>query len=303
MSLRRWPDLLPDVIRPGYQLQPVDPALRTDMEVGARRLRRLTLGRRDTISAAWKFTDSEMALFRAWFADEPWSLAGDSESLTAWGLSGATTVQDGAVGPSGQLADKLRATAEASLHQATLSLPGAAFDDKTLVLVATLRAAGLPVGRFGYTDRAGTLRHADIALESGAVAAQSGLGTISVASRGNGWWRVTLAGPTGVGAALPVMLLAPLAAAATPIFTGNGTDGIQACEKMARLQTGSDLFLMTDAQGRAIGAAGGAAWFFCPLAFGGGWRDAEVRFESAWQAEIGEGLRWNVKGTLEVRNA
>lgn len=301
--MRRWPDTLPGIIRPGYQLQPVDPALRTDMEVGARRLRRLTRARRDMVAVAWLFDDDQMAAFRAWFGDEPWSLAGDSEALTGWALTNATTVQDGVVGPAGQLADKLRATADSGAHHATRSLTGAGVDNQMLVITATLRAAGLPVGRLGYTDRAGVLRYADVTLASGAVAGQSGLTSATVTDRGNGWWRVTLTGSTGAGAAVPEMRLGTLAVAGVASFAGDASSGLYASEKMARLQTGTDLFLMTDAQGYALGAAGGTAWFLTPLAFGGGWRDAEVRFDGGWQADVGQGLRWNVKGKLEVRNA
>lgn len=303
MSVRRWPDVLPDMSRPGYQLQPVDASLRTDMEVGARRLRRLTLARRDTVSVEWKFLDAEMAAFRAWYGDEAWSLAGDSEALTGWSLTNATTIQDGWVGPAGQLADKLRATSDSGLHHATLGLDDAAFDDETLVLSATLRAAGLPVGRVGYSDRNGELRYADVDLSSGAIAGQSGMTSATVTSRGNGWWRIAITGTTASGAAVPEMRLSPLAVAGTPSFVGNDLDGIHVCEVMARLTTGADAFLMTDARGRVLGASGGAAWFLCPLAFGNGWADAEVRFAGAWQAEISEGLRWTVKGQLEVRNA
>lgn len=301
--MRAWPDTLPGPSKPGYKLRPVDPALRTEMEIGPKRVRRLTRARRDMVDVQWRFSDAEMVAFRAWFGDELWSFAGDSEALTGWALTNATAVQDGVVGPAGQLADKISATAVAGSHHATRSLTGAGFDNQTLVVTATLRAGGLPVGRLGYTDRAGVLRYADVTLATGAVAGQSGLTSAAVTDRGNGWWRVTLTGSTGAGAGVPQARVGALAVAGVPSFNGDGSSGIYACEKMARLQTGNDLFLMTDAQGYALGAAGGTAWFQCPLAFGGGLTTVEARFDVTWSAEAYEGLYWGVSGRVEVRNA
>lgn len=301
--MRLWPDVLPGAERPNYGLQPVDPSLRTDMEVGARRLRRLSFARQDMISVSWRFEDDQMAVYRAFYGDEPWSLCGDSEALTGWGLTNATAVQDGTVGPAGQLADKICATTATGAHHATRSLSGASIDNVQLVATATLKAAGLGVGRLGYTDRAGVLRHADITLATGAVAGQSGLDRVTVKTRGNGWWRVAVTGSTGAGLLTPEMRIGALQAAGTPTFAGNGSDGVLVCEKNARLANGADAFLMTDANGAALGAAGGSAWFFAPVALGGGFRLAEVRFTGAWQAKISQGLRWTVTASLEVRNA
>ena len=71
---------------PDFGLSPVDPALRTDMEVGAQRVRRITFARNDLVDMAWVMTDAEFAAFRAWWNDEAWSLAGDSESLAGMEL-------------------------------------------------------------------------------------------------------------------------------------------------------------------------------------------------------------------------
>ena len=301
--MRIWPDMLPTPSKPGYKLAPVDPSRRTDMEVGAKRVRRMTRARRDTVDAQWRFTDAEMALFRAWYGDEPWSLAGDSEALTDWALTNATSVQDGIVGPSGQLADKIRASATNDLHHAARSLPGAAFNGVDLVVMATMSAGGNGVGRLGYADRAGVLRYADITLSTGAVAGQSGLSSVAVQDRGAGWWRLTATGTTGTGGLDPEMRVATLQAAGSPSFLGNGTSGIYVCEKMARLASGTDLFAMTDASGHVLGAAGGSAWVFLPLAFGGGLQTVEARFDAPFSAEAYESLRWGVSGRFEVRNA
>lgn len=301
--MRIWPDTLPGPIRPGYQLSPSDPSIRTDMEAGARRLRRISTARQDSVAVAWRFEDHEMAAFRAWYGDEAWSLAGDSEALNGWALADVTAVTDGVLGPSGQLAEKIRATPDITTHLIQRAVSGAAFNNQPLLLSATMRAAGFSFGRLGFVDRAGVLRHADVDLAAGTVAAQSGLTSVAVTARGNGWWRVALVATTASGTATPAMRIGILQAASSPTFAGNGSDGLHLCEKMARLQTGADLFLPTGSDGRVLGAAGGSAWFFGPLAFGGGFRTAEARFEGPWQAEVNAGLRWRVSGKLEVRNA
>ncbi len=72
-----WPSTLPAPVYDGYELAPVDPSIRTDMEVGSSRTRRRTAARNDKISLMWKFTDAQMAIFRAWF-DNPAEAAGGS---------------------------------------------------------------------------------------------------------------------------------------------------------------------------------------------------------------------------------
>ena len=65
-----WPSTLPAPSIAGYALNPVDPVIRTEMEAGAPRARRRTTARNDRINVSWKFTDAEMATFRAWFDGE-----------------------------------------------------------------------------------------------------------------------------------------------------------------------------------------------------------------------------------------
>lgn len=62
-----WPVGLPAPVVPGYDLEPEDATIRTDMEVGSPRVRLRTLANRDTLEVAWKFTDAQMAIFRDWW--------------------------------------------------------------------------------------------------------------------------------------------------------------------------------------------------------------------------------------------
>lgn len=64
-----WPSTLPAPVVSGYQIQPADQTIRTEMEVGAPRQRRRTMADDDRLSVVWLFTDAEMVLFRDWFRD------------------------------------------------------------------------------------------------------------------------------------------------------------------------------------------------------------------------------------------
>ena len=107
MSTRIWPDTLPGIIEPGFELRPAEQSVRTDMEVGTKRLRRISAARADSVTVAWKMTDREMAAFRAWHGDEAWSLAGASDDITGWGVFNAGVDTDAVVGPAWQLADTI----------------------------------------------------------------------------------------------------------------------------------------------------------------------------------------------------
>jgi hypothetical protein len=62
-----WPATLPPPEKPGYQIAPTDPAIRTEMEVGLPRTRRRSAARDDRITVSWKFTDAQMQTFRTFF--------------------------------------------------------------------------------------------------------------------------------------------------------------------------------------------------------------------------------------------
>jgi hypothetical protein len=64
-----WPATLPLPTAEGYDLAPADQTVRTDMEVGAARVRRRTAARQDMLAVRWVFTDDELEDFRDWFDD------------------------------------------------------------------------------------------------------------------------------------------------------------------------------------------------------------------------------------------
>jgi hypothetical protein len=301
--MRRWPSSLPGPIEPGYRLTPVDQSIRTDMEVGARRLRRVSAARRDSVEMTFRFTDAEMAAFRAWFGDEAWSTAGESDSLAAWTAVRATVTADSIVGPDGALADRLAETAVAGDHRLERDLAASVGENAAVVFQATMRAAGRSFVRFGLIDRAATLDRSVIDLATGAFGAEAGLISRKLESRGGGWWRATLVANSGVGVPVPKLRFELMTDATTLSYTGDGISGVDICEVQARVQTGYDLYVPTDANGATLGASGGAGWFLMPLVFGGGFRTVEARFEGPFSAEALSGLNWQVTARMEVRNA
>lgn len=67
----------------GYQLNPVDPTIRTDMESGPPRARRTFYARNDKVNVSWLMSDSEMAAFRIWFDSDDGAAGGSRWFRTA----------------------------------------------------------------------------------------------------------------------------------------------------------------------------------------------------------------------------
>lgn len=65
-----WPDSLPLPLFDGYGIQPLDAALRTDMEQGPARQRQRFTAIPERVAVKWRFSQWEYALFRAWYRDK-----------------------------------------------------------------------------------------------------------------------------------------------------------------------------------------------------------------------------------------
>lgn len=95
-----WPATLPAPRLPDYQLAPVAQSLRTDMEFGAARSRRITSARLDQVAVSWVFTDAQLDAFRTWFEDDAEAAGGSAwfSILLRVGNTGATTQEARFVG-------------------------------------------------------------------------------------------------------------------------------------------------------------------------------------------------------------
>ena len=64
-----WNTGWPQPLINGYRLSTHDQTLRTDMEVGFARVRRLSTARNDKVSVSWKMSNAQFTEFRLWFDD------------------------------------------------------------------------------------------------------------------------------------------------------------------------------------------------------------------------------------------
>lgn len=95
--MANFPTTLPAAMLNGYQANPLDQVVRTQMEVGTARARLRSTAKIDRVSLQWLFTDAEMATFRDWWYQD--SASGGAASGTSWftinlatGQTGLTTV-------------------------------------------------------------------------------------------------------------------------------------------------------------------------------------------------------------------
>jgi len=88
-----WPATLPAPLQSGYALKPVDQLVRTDMEGGSARVRRVTTVRNDTVSLGWKLTDAQLLIFRNWFDDAVTGIDGGANWFTGLSLAVGNGIQ------------------------------------------------------------------------------------------------------------------------------------------------------------------------------------------------------------------
>lgn len=302
--IRRWPDTLPQPSMPGFQLKPRSQVLRTDMEVGARRVRRISKTRLDFVSALFRFDAAQSTAFRAWFYDDVVSISGASDTIADWGLANTSVLMAESLAPDLVAADRLVETAADNMHYAAKVLPDAATDNLVLALTATLRVAGRTRARLMLVDRAGTQHALNCDLSAGTIIGTNGTPlAMSIRPRGDGWHRVTMEASTGIGAGVPAMRLGLLGPAGEVSYPGTAGYGVDVCEVQARVRTGQDLFLPADADGRALGMAGGAAWARMAVAVEGREVLSEVRLSEDYAMQLMTALSAEVTLAMEVRNA
>ena len=303
MTVRRWPDPLPTPSAPGFGLSPVDQSIRTNMEIGAQRVRRRTTARFDRVMMDWIFNPYEMDAFRRWHESLPYSIIGASDVLSGWTFSGnnATRGIGGAIGPGSLVVDSALETAATGLHR--IEIAGPAIDGADVLFMATVKGIGRTLGRLSILDRNGVQRYTEFDLSSGTLVAQDGLLSRAITSRGDGWWRVAITADIGSGVSTSQLSVRFRDDAGNLSYAGDITKGFGICEVAARIATGSDLFIPTDSAGNALGADGGSAWFYVPLAEGSALVSKEARFVGPYKATAKAGLNWSVSAEVEVRNA
>ena len=307
MTTRFWPDTLPGLSNAGFEMEPADQVRRTQMEVGTRRVRRISAARQDEHRVSWILTDREMAAFRAWYGDEAWSLLGASDSLSGWGSLGATVGTDSAVGPLVAFADRIVEGNDDTQHRVRRDFDPGFVAGGSVVVSVTLKAAGRTKARIAIGNTDDLTCTAQVDLGIGAFGTLSNIDSATILDRGSGWYRVTLVAATGAGTALgsmtPYCQINLVQAFGDLDYDGDGASGVDVCEINARMQDTFDLYLPTDADGHVLGAAGGSAWFLLDLPRGGGLTRVESRFAGPFKATLRKGLHWAVSAPLETRYA
>jgi len=299
----RWPGTLPNPSADGFGLTPVSQSIRTNMEIGAQRVRRRTLARFDRMNVEWRMNETEFTAFRSWVESGAYSICGASDDFSAWTLAYSTRSVGGAIAPDGIVVDRMLETVDNTVHRISYVLTDAAINDTTVVCSVTLKSVSRANARVYLIDRNSTPLSVDVNLTTGVLSGASGLISSSIKDRGNGWWRVTIYANTGSGSASPIMRVNALSDSGNVTYAGDITKGLDICELQARLSTGYDLFLPTGSDGKALGAAGEASWFYMPVASGGGLTTAEARFTGPYKVVTQAALRRVVAAEVEVRNA
>jgi hypothetical protein len=96
-----WPSTLPLPQLAGYSLNPSDQTLRTSMDGGNAKVRRVSYTRNDKISCSLRLTDAQFAAFRTWFDDTAEANGGQSWFTVSLmvGATGIDTVEARFTGP------------------------------------------------------------------------------------------------------------------------------------------------------------------------------------------------------------
>lgn len=298
---RRWPDTLPGPSWPDYTVQPAPQSLRSQMEVGPPKTRRLTKARNDNVTPPFKMTDEQYWAFTTWYYDETAGAWG-SDSLTGWAFDGASGALAPVLGPMNEPVDALFEDTSTGFHRAQASaeiVPAGT----SAIAWASLRAAARSRAWVDLSGRDGVVRSAIVDLAAGAIESTSGVTSAVLTPRGNGWHRLTLTAPIGSGGDAPLMRIFAMDSGGRS-YTGTGAAALSLAELQVRRSiAGRNLFIPAQADGKALGAAAGTAWFRTTLAFGGGLTDCEARYKAEYATKPLEGLNWEVKGLLETRDA
>jgi len=90
-----YPTTLPAPLVSGYAVRPVDQTIRTEMDVGAARVRRRTRARLDRVPVSFIYTDTQLSTFRTWFDDDTQAAGGSAwfDMTLKVGDGGSTAVE------------------------------------------------------------------------------------------------------------------------------------------------------------------------------------------------------------------
>ncbi len=302
MSVRRWSDDLPDPFTPDSALSRVDAVLRSDFDTGqrARRLYRAP-GRRVTLSAV--LTGREKAAFDAWFEDGAWSLSGASDSFSGWTATGLGVDEGGALGPDDVACPLVTLSATTGVHQLRRTLDTYGWGTGDLcATVLSVRGSGPARLRVATMGRDGAARGIQLDLVTGAVLSAD-TGVTVTADEHRGRLRLRVLAPVSTGAEPVQAHIALLDSDGNATFEGDGVGTVELSQVNVRPDDGRPVFLPTAADGTALGAGEGAAWWYCPILSGHLYLRREVQVAGPLDERPRSGLNWIVGLPVLVRDA
>ena len=100
-QMASYPSTLPLPTYAGYTVTPTDATMRSDMDKGSARTRRITSVRNDNVDVTFDFTDAQFHTFRQWWDDASTGIAGGSIWFTMNVALGNTSITNETVRPVG----------------------------------------------------------------------------------------------------------------------------------------------------------------------------------------------------------
>ena len=301
-----YPFSLPAPMVQGYGVAPMDKTARTDMDVGAARVRLRSRARCEQVTATWRFKNDEMAAFRAWFESQSgYNLLSAPEdfSSSSWTKSQVTVTANAAAAPDGTVtADKIVESAVNASHNA-IQAAGSFVAGQLVTWSCYLQAAGRNWVQF-RVFAGGALAvtgYAYIDIAAGAVGTISGIvGVPTVSLLPSGICRAAITvQASGAGTMSPAIFLA--AANGSNTYLGDGTSGVYAWGAQLRAISSPLPYLPTTA-GTVDGINFGADFFTISLPLGNnGFETRSARFIGPYKAVPVGRMAWDVSAQLEVR--
>jgi hypothetical protein len=302
--MQAYPPTLPAPLVSGYTLSPVDQTVRTDMEVGAARVRRRTRARNDLIDVSWLFSPVQMAAFRQWF--EGYDVVRTNHLLYSNTFSDASWVKAECTSEIGQpdpfggsLASLITSIDPYNTHfgsvNDTLSVAGIEFTFSVYLKLGSYTGQIILFLRDGEFGDVGI----GVFTLSGAGTAVSSMGAASIINVGGGWYRCSISETFPTGSALgyrvwidptdtPELGETYSAYGAQFEYGGVATDYIA-----------TTINPVTDIE--SFGIAGGTSWFNMAMDLGEGAASTEVvRFKGPFKATRDSSM-WRVTAQIEVR--
>jgi hypothetical protein len=223
--------------------------------------------------------------------------------MASWSFTGSSRSAGAAIGPDAVPCDVLREDGSTGEHYAAVALspPGWTAGDRATAVLSLL-PIGRSQARVGIVGRDGVQRRADVDLSLRTVLALDANVEVAVSPLG-AWTRVRITAPVG-GGGNPVRLRVTTMDAGLVSFAGSDGPALGVGQVNARRgRSEQGVFVPTAADGTALGAAGGSAWFFCQIAVGGGYVRREVLPLGPLLAEPRPSLNWEFTLAVEARDA